>query len=139
MLVCGGLRRIDNAQTEPVAINDIQQKTASQDIRRCQVHLKPRQIAAGETPRLILPVWQPVYDIDVVEPIQPVMKPRAARRQRSGELHARRPFVDVKSALGRDSRNEIGSGKAPAVVAHFGLYVEYAGRPAPVLRREPAA
>ena len=60
-------------------------------------------------------------------------------REITGKVGARRPRAQVKTLLGIDSRNKVGSGVAEFIVAVFGLDLQRAGRALAELRRVAAA
>src|SRR5207248_8726411 len=119
-------------------IGVIQEETAGQDVGGREIYLKPAEVAGGEAAGPILPVRQSVHRIVAVEGVETVMEPGAALDERTRELQARGPFVEVPAAIAGDAGNEIGAAETQPVVPHFGLEVEHARPPAAVFRGTPA-
>src|SRR6266705_2010470 len=110
-----GLNRVEKREPVPSVIPIVNQQAAGKNVRRRQIHLQPREIAAAQRPAAVLPVRQLADGVHAVEAVESIVKPGPAFGNGSGNLDARRPLVDVKACFGADAGKKVGSAEAPAV------------------------
>src|SRR5438552_15267803 len=125
-----GLDGIEERETAAVLIDVVVEQTGGENIGRCKIHLQAREIACSQCAAAVLSARQLADRIHIVEAVEAVIKPRPPFGDGSGDLDARRPFIDVEAACGAEAGKEIRRAEPPLVVAHAGLDIHRACRTA---------